>query len=149
MRLATLAVGSAVVLAALGVGCASPTDLAEADRQKCAGFGFEPGTDEYARCVMKLSQQRDAQQHERQLQQDHDRAVSEQMDKDRQMEQDAADKAAADKRYQDWLDMSGHGSTPPPTPRSDDSENETVPSGVAIPGMNCSGEGVDMACDAR
>lgn len=139
-------------LAAPTLGCVTPADVAEADREKCSGFGFEPGTPDHAKCMMRLSQQRDAQDAERQLQQEHDRSVNEQIEKDRQAEQEARDKAAADQRYKDWLEMSGHGSSPPPpTPRdSSSSDDDTVlPSGVAISGMNCSGEGDDMACDAR
>jgi hypothetical protein len=140
----------AAALVALLAGCAS-VDPMEADREKCSGFGFQQGTRDYANCMMRLSQQRDAQDAQRRVQQEHDQAITDQMEKDRQAEQDARDKAAADQRYEDWLEMSGHGSSPPPPqPRSDDDDpNATVPSGVAIPGMNCTGEGVDMACDAR
>ena len=35
-------------------------DMAGADRQKCAGYGFTPGTDNYARCVMELDQNHNA-----------------------------------------------------------------------------------------
>lgn len=139
---------SAGALVALALGCAS-VDPTEADRQKCSGFGFAPGTPDHASCMMRLSQQRDAQESQRRLVQEHDQAIAEQKAKDRQAEQDARDKAAADQRYKDWLDMSGHGSAPPPaTPRSGDSD-DVVPSGAAIPGMECTGEGADMACDAR
>jgi hypothetical protein len=32
--------------------------MAETDRQKCADYGFLPGTDSYAKCVMELDQNR-------------------------------------------------------------------------------------------
>jgi len=31
------------------------------DQDKCAGFGFAPGTDAFARCMMGVSSQRDAE----------------------------------------------------------------------------------------
>jgi hypothetical protein len=31
------------------------------DQQSCAGFGFQPGTDAFANCMMQTSQQRAAQ----------------------------------------------------------------------------------------
>jgi hypothetical protein len=65
---------SATRLAALGViaalvGC-GPTAEEQAaldavqrakDQDKCAGFGFAPGTDAFARCMMGVSSQRDAE----------------------------------------------------------------------------------------
>jgi hypothetical protein len=60
------------------------------DKQKCTGYGFTPGTDAFAQCMMKLSQQRSAQQAAAQRQADYNKMVAEQNDKDRAALQQAA-----------------------------------------------------------
>ncbi|PLP57526.1 hypothetical protein CYK37_20600 [Mesorhizobium loti] len=40
-------------------GCVSAEDQRAADQNKCASFGFEPGTDAFANCMMKQNAQRD------------------------------------------------------------------------------------------
>ena len=39
----------------------TPEEQRAMDQQSCAGFGFQPGTDAFANCMMQTSQQRAAQ----------------------------------------------------------------------------------------
>ena len=50
---------TALLLAACGP---SPAEQHAMDEQKCSGFGFPPGTDAFANCMMKTTQQREADQ---------------------------------------------------------------------------------------
>ena len=54
---------AAIGMAAIVAGC-GPTaeEQRTMDMQKCGGFGFAPGTDAFAHCMMGVSQQREAQQ---------------------------------------------------------------------------------------
>lgn len=105
------------------------------DQQQCAGFGFAPGSDGFANCVMRVSHQRQAE-------------VAAEQAKQRQAEQDAANKAASEKSYQDCLVLSGlaSGSAAPPVGGAEPSQPPTT---SHIPGMVCEGEGDDASCDAR
>ena len=113
-----------IALAAAVGGCVSPEAVRVRDQQRCAGFGFAPGTNAFATCMMNLGQQRDAQNAAMQRQQEHDQSVTAQGDKDRQAQQDAAAKAESDRRYQDWLRMSGHA---PGAPTAPDIPEPTIP----------------------
>jgi tRNA pseudouridine32 synthase/23S rRNA pseudouridine746 synthase/23S rRNA pseudouridine1911/1915/1917 synthase len=46
---------------ALVAGCVSPEEQRAMDQRQCTGYGFTPGTDAFANCMMNTSQQRDAQ----------------------------------------------------------------------------------------
>ena len=120
------------------------------DQQQCVGFGFAPGSDGFATCMMRTSQQRQAEAaaHQRQQQQLDAAAAAE--EKQRQAEQDAANKAASEKSYQDWLTLSGHGQQELPSmaPENEPDPGQP-PTASRIPGMVCDGEGADAACDAR
>lgn len=49
-----------IVLVPLAVaGCVSAEDQRAMDQEKCSSFGFQPGTDSFAKCMMKQSAQRD------------------------------------------------------------------------------------------
>ena len=50
-------------------GCISPEEQHAQDQQTCAGYGFAPGTDAFAHCMMTTAQQRDAIAAARQQQQ--------------------------------------------------------------------------------
>lgn len=39
--------------------CANPEELARQDRETCVGYGFTPGTDAFANCLMKTAQARE------------------------------------------------------------------------------------------
>jgi hypothetical protein len=75
-----LAVGITLVLAACGP---TPEEQRTMDVQRCGGYGFGPGTDAFARCMMDTSQRREAQQ-----------AADQRA---------AADRAARDRRVRDAL----------------------------------------------
>jgi hypothetical protein len=68
-RAATRAICLRVIaVASLGVildGCVDPAQVRAqqhaADEQQCAGYGFQPGTDAYANCMMKQSDRREDQ----------------------------------------------------------------------------------------
>lgn len=70
--------------------------LLNVDKQKCSGFGFAPGTDAFAHCMMNLSQQRTAQEAQAQRQADYNKMVAEQRDKDRAALKDAAAQQGSD-----------------------------------------------------
>lgn len=61
-----------------------------ADQSRCTGFGFQPGSDAYANCMMTQDQNRNAQRAE-QAQRD---AEAKEREKDRQAAQRAADDRA-------------------------------------------------------
>jgi hypothetical protein len=92
VRIVELAVlGAALSLMA---GCVSPEEQRAADQQTCAGYGFTPGTDAFAHCMMTTAQQRDAQAAaDRRAADARDAA-----DKQAQAARDQADQDAWDKR---------------------------------------------------
>jgi hypothetical protein len=51
--------GTILLLAGCGP---SPEEQHAMDQQKCDGFGFPPGSDAFANCMMKVTQQREADQ---------------------------------------------------------------------------------------
>lgn len=57
MRL--LPIGSLLVAGIL-FGCISPEEQRAQDQQTCAGYGFTPGTDAFAHCMMHTADKRDA-----------------------------------------------------------------------------------------
>ncbi|WP_206742651.1 hypothetical protein [Acidisphaera rubrifaciens] len=117
-------------------GCApSPAELAAqaaaqraGDQNRCMGFGFQPGTDGFAHCMMTVATERDAQAAA-------DRRAEAARQADAQRDRDAR-KAAADAASQDaWDRKTGQGiyatssrpPQPPPTP-SPASAPSTTPS---------------------
>lgn len=51
----TLAMPATLALAAAALsGCISPAEMAARHRQACATYGFQPGTEGYANCVLML-----------------------------------------------------------------------------------------------
>ncbi|WP_143751250.1 hypothetical protein [Collimonas sp. PA-H2] len=48
--------------AILVTACASPGEIAAADRGKCAGYGFAEGSDAFANCMMEADMHRKDQQ---------------------------------------------------------------------------------------
>jgi hypothetical protein len=89
-------------------GCVTPEEQTAMDQQRCTGFGFAPGTDSFAKCMMGVSQQREGEQAMQRRQRERDQTIADQMEKDRQAQQQAQNKAASDQSYNDWLRMSGH-----------------------------------------
>ncbi len=54
-------IGCALLGLAL-TGCVSPEEQRAMDQQTCMGYGFAPGTDSFANCMMATAQKRDEQQ---------------------------------------------------------------------------------------
>lgn len=83
-----------VTLSFLLLGCVSQKELQAADRQRCAGYGFQPETDAFANCMMTQSNQRDAQQAAAMRA----RAAQEAQERAAREERDRADQDAWDRR---------------------------------------------------
>ena len=49
-----------LVLVSALTGCVSPEGQHALDQQTCAGYGFIPGTDAFAHCMMNTADKRDA-----------------------------------------------------------------------------------------
>jgi hypothetical protein len=60
-------------------GCAAgptPEQRRAADQQTCMGYGFQPGSESFANCMMQTAQRRQDAQHNKQQQNDYIRAMS-------------------------------------------------------------------------
>ncbi len=60
MRIWCLAAMGAI--AAMLCSCVTPAEQRAMDQQTCSGYGFKAGTDAFANCMMRTSQQRDAEE---------------------------------------------------------------------------------------
>ncbi|SUX30652.1 hypothetical protein [Chromobacterium vaccinii] len=58
MKTLPLLIAAAIGAAAL-TACASPEEIRAMDQRTCSGYGFHPGTDTYANCMMKQADKRD------------------------------------------------------------------------------------------
>jgi len=58
MKTLPLLIAAAIGAAAL-TACASPEEIHAMDQRTCSGYGFQPGTDNYANCMMKQADKRD------------------------------------------------------------------------------------------
>ena len=95
------------LVAALLAGC-NAEEQQKLDVQACSGYGFKPGTNEYATCMMQTAQNRAAQQAASQRQQSYNDTVAQQAQKDREAQenaqrdaQDAAHRAEVEKMMSD------------------------------------------------
>ncbi len=102
-----LVVGGLGLLATLLAGC-NAEEQQKLDMQACTGYGFKPGTNEYATCMMQTAQNRAAQQAASQRQQSYNDTVAQQAQKDREAQekaqrdaQDAAHRAEVEKMMSD------------------------------------------------
>ncbi len=141
---AFLGVGAVLLLAGCGPTAEQQAamDAAQraADQQKCTGFGFAPGTDAFAHCMMGIASQRDAQA-AADRRAAAARAAADQRAKDAiQAQKDAADRDA-------WDRKTGQGKYS--SSSSPGGSTYPLPSAAAIPGMNCTGTGDEATCDAR
>lgn len=89
-----------------------------ADQSRCAGYGFQPGTDPFANCMMQTQQHRD----QTQMEQRREDALNQQRKQDQAAQQRAqddqkaaADRAASEKHQAEIQQMmrSDQGFTPP------------------------------------
>ncbi len=128
---------SAVVGLVLALGLAacglSPEEQRAADQQGCVGYGFRPGTDAFAHCMMATTQQREAQQAaDRRAQ----AAQAAQAERDRQA-QEARDATQAAQQ---------HASTPQPTmPTIPTMPTSPMPSNMICTGSQAANAG-SMSC---
>jgi len=82
------------------VGCVSPEEQRAADQRQCAGYGFTPGNDAFANCMMNINQQREAQAAaDRRAAADHDAADRRAREAKDQADQDAWDKKTGQGKY--------------------------------------------------
>ncbi|AXE31538.1 hypothetical protein DK842_17515 [Chromobacterium phragmitis] len=58
MKLVPLLIAAAIGAPILAA-CASPEEIRAMDQRACSGYGFKPGTDTYANCMMKQADKRD------------------------------------------------------------------------------------------
>jgi hypothetical protein len=82
-----------VALGLLLAGCVSPEKQRAMDQQTCAGYGFSPGTDSFANCMMTTAQKRQEQRAADRRQQEMNATIAAQAQRDR----DAQAAAAASK----------------------------------------------------
>jgi hypothetical protein len=57
MRFIVMALGAAIL-----AGCVSAEQQAQMDGQECMSYGLKPGTDAYAQCRMRVTENRNHQQ---------------------------------------------------------------------------------------
>jgi hypothetical protein len=82
------------------VGCVSPEEQRAADQRQCTGYGFAPGNDAFANCMMNINQQRDAQAAaDRRASADRDAADRRARQAKDQADQDAWDKKTGQGKY--------------------------------------------------
>ena len=86
------------LLAVLLAGCNSE-EQKKIDMQACSGYGFKPGTPEYANCMMQTAQNRSAQEAASQRQQSYNDTIAQQAQKDREA-QEKAQRDAQDAAHQ-------------------------------------------------
>lgn len=118
-------VSALVALATLLAGC-NAADQKKIDMQACSGYGFQPGTPEYANCMMQTAQNRQAQQAANQRQQSYNDTIAQQAQKDREAEQQDAQNAAQQADVSRMMNSSNPSFIP---------QNETTTPGVVTPTM--------------
>ena len=79
-RIVALSCGALGLLLA---GCVSPDEQRAMDQQSCASYGFSPGTDAFANCMMTTAQKRQEQQAADRRQREMNAAIAAQAQRDR------------------------------------------------------------------
>jgi hypothetical protein len=102
MRVTTLGAACIVLLVLSGCG-PSPAELQAGDEAQCSGFGFVPGSDGYAHCLMGLTQQRNAEDAANRRAYNRDQMLADQLRRDREAQSDAAAKADRERRDADAM----------------------------------------------
>lgn len=90
-----------VGVAAFGLlGCVSAEEQRAMDLQRCGGFGFAPGSDGMANCLLSVTQQREAEAAAERRAFEQNRLISDQRNREREVAErsrrDAADEARRD-----------------------------------------------------
>jgi hypothetical protein len=137
----SLAIGVLGLLVAFLGGCNSEGQQ-KIDMQACSGYGFKPGTPEYANCMMQTAQNRSAQQAASQRQQSYNDTIAQQAQKDRDAQEKAqrdAQDAAHQAEIQNMMNSSSIPSVATPTIPSIDTSNMhcTGSQGANAGSMSC------------
>lgn len=100
------------------------------DQSKCASYGFQPGTDAFAHCMMSTAMQRDAQQAAYQRTMAAQQAATDRQNAAIKAAKDAADKDAWDRRTGQGAyanaSTSGPAYSPPQSPADSSSSSNPV-----------------------
>ncbi len=134
MRLAFVA-GMVAMVGVAGCGL-SPEEQRAADQQGCIGYGFTPGTDAFAHCMMTTAQQRSAQEAAAARQRAAANAEAQQREQDRA----AADARAAAQRAQSQSSSSSMDTSMPDMPSFPSMPSNMVctgSQGINAGSMNC------------
>jgi len=126
-----LAIGGLGMLAVILAGCNSE-EQKKLDMQACSGYGFKPGSTEYANCMMQTDQNRAAQQAASQRQQSYNDTLAQQAQKDREAQQQAqsdAQNAAHQAEIEKMMNSTSIATVTTPTIPSIDTSN-----------MHCTGQ---------
>lgn len=129
---------TACVMCVLLTGCISVEQQRAMDQQRCQDFGFMPGTDAMANCMMNVSQQRQAEIAAQQRENTRNQMISNQMEQNRQTARQASDAATSQQRENDIMQMmnasepSGFGGMPSINPG-----NCKFSSGINAGSMTC------------
>lgn len=114
-------------------GCVSPEEQRAMDQQQCSGYGFAPGSDAFANCLMRTSQQRDAQTAaDRRAAAAQTAADQRARDAKDQADRDAWDRETHQGKYSSSSSSSADSAT---SPSSSSSSGSSMPD---LSGMNCS-----------
>jgi hypothetical protein len=141
-----------LLAAAACLAACNSADQQKVDMQVCSGYGFKPGTSDYANCMMQTAQQRQAQQAASQLQQSYNNMVAQQAQKDRDA-QAPAQQAQQDAAHQAEIQRMMNSSSPSFIPTSASSGSgvttPTIPS-IDTSNMHCvsqtAGNAGTMSC---
>ena len=126
-----LVVGGLGLLAILLAAC-NAEEQQKLDMQACTGYGFKPGTNEYAACMMQTAQNRAAQQAASQRQQSYNDTIAQQAQKDRDAQQQAQNDAQNAAHQAEIQKMMTDTSIPTVT-------TPTIPS-IDTSNMHCTGQ---------
>jgi hypothetical protein len=144
MNLTRAAAMGCLALALAGLAGCNPEEQKKLDMQACSGYGFQPGSNEFAACMMQTAQNRQAQQSADQRQQSYNKMIADQAQKDRDNQAQAARDAESNRMIGD-TSINGAASiaSPPVT---------TIPS-MDMSNMHCTGSSIanagSMSCSSN
>lgn len=135
--------GAFMLGACLLTGC-NPEEQKKLDMQACSGYGFQPGSPEFANCMMQTAQNRQAQQAANQRQQSFNDTMAAQAQRDRDAQAQAAQSAAQQAEINRMMNSSSPSFIP---------SNETTTAGLSTPtipsvdtsNMHCTGSQIGNA----
>ncbi len=132
---------TAIACLALALAACNGEEQKKLDMQACSGYGFQPGSNEFATCMMQTAQNRSAQQAASDRQQAYNNMVSQQAQKDRdaqaQAQQDAQN-AAHQAEIQRMMNSSSPSFIPADATTTPSITTPTIPS-IDTSNMHCTG----------